>query len=116
MPKPEVSVIVVVYNEGEHIGKCIESVLDQSFGDLELILVDANSTDSTPEIIGGFSDRRIRYFRLKKRVNIPESRNIGLEKARGDYIFFTDADCTADRDWIMEGLGVLKREIGRAHV
>lgn len=106
--RPAVSVVVVVYNEEVYIGKCIESVLRQSFGDFELIVIDAASTDRTPEIIQGFGDKRIRYFRLKRRVNIPASRNRGVRISRGRYVFFTDADCSPAKNWIREGVRCLE--------
>lgn len=109
MKKPKVSVIVVIYNEEKNVGNCINSILNQSFDDFELILVDANSSDNTAEVIRGFSDKRIRCFRLDRWVNIPESRNYGIKNARGDYIFFTDADCTVSSNWISEGISVLER-------
>ncbi len=110
MKKPVVSVIVVVYNEETYIGKCIESILRQSFGDFELIVVDAASTDRTQEIVRGFGDKRIRYFRLSERVNIAKSRNFGIGASRGGYVFFTDGDCSPARGWIKEGVRCLKEQ------
>jgi len=106
---PLVSVIVTAFNESNYIEKCINSLLAQSYADFELIIVDDCSTDDTSDIIKTYKDERISYIRNLTRTYIPKSRNIALHKARGKYIFFTDADCIPSSDWIEEGLRVLKQ-------
>jgi len=97
-----VSVIVVYKNEENTIGRCIESILAQSQGDFELILVDDNSSDESPKIAARFRDPRIRLHRVNHN-SIAKTRNSGLEKAGGEDIFFTDADCVVDGNWIRQG-------------
>lgn len=91
-----VSVIVPVYNAGKKIRDCIKSILRQSYRDIELIIIDDCSTDSTPEIIAKFSDPRIRCLKNDQNQGVEISRLRGLKAARGEYIMFVDAD-----DWLL---------------
>jgi len=106
---PLVSVIVTTFNESKYIEKCINSLLVQSYPNFELIMVDDYSTDNTGDIIKPYQDERISYIKTPKRCYIAKSRNIGLARAQGKYIFFTDADCVANPDWIKEGLKILRQ-------
>lgn len=108
--KPKISVIVIVYNEERYIEGCIKSILNQSFKNFELIIVDDCSTDNTFNIVNRFKDIRIVKIRNKKNYNVAKARNIGLKAARGDLVFFTDADCVADRDWLKSGLEQFKNK------
>lgn len=87
------SIIIPVYNAEEYIGKNIESVQKQAFSDMELILVNDGSTDSSPEICSSYAlnDSRIRIFSQRNK-GVSAARNLGLDKASGDYIMFIDAD------------------------
>jgi len=100
--------VVIVYNEENCIGECLEAILSQEFQDFELIVVDDGSTDGTPMAIGRFNDSRIKYIRQKNNCGVAASRNMALQYACGRYIFFTDADCIVTRFWLKEGLRVLK--------
>lgn len=106
--KPAVSVVVCARNEERYVGGCIESILNQSFRDFEIIVVDDESTDKTGDLISGFDDQRIRYFKNKEWFGVARSRNRGLVQAAGKYIFFTDADCIVATNWIEEGLRYLE--------
>lgn len=90
-----VSVISPVYNAREILSDMVESVINQSFEDLELILVDDGSTDGTSEVAAKLAeqDRRIRFFR-KENGGVGSARNQGLELAKGKYVTFLDADDT----------------------
>lgn len=90
---PKVSVIIPTYNRAYLLGETIQSVLDQTYQDFELIISDDGSTDDTDEVVEGFNDARIRYVR--REVNsggCPAPRNAGLRVARGEYIAFVDSD------------------------
>jgi glycosyltransferase involved in cell wall biosynthesis len=102
--RPLVSVVICVRNGEKCVGGCIESLLNQTFRDYEIIIVDDASNDRTVEIINRFKDQRIKCLRNKEWLGIPKSRNIGLKHASGKYLFLTDADCTVSKDWIEEGL------------
>lgn len=88
-----VSVIVPVYNAEQYIGKCIESVLSQTYTNIELILVDDGSIDSSSCIIDDYSlkDSRIKVVH-KKNEGVSTARNSGLDIASGMYVTFADAD------------------------
>ena len=88
-----VSVIMPVFNEEKYIGKAIESVLNQTLTDFELIIVNDGSSDSTLDIISSFNDSRIRLISQSNR-GPGASRNTALNASSGDYIMFLDGD-----DW-----------------
>jgi len=79
-----VSVVISVYNSESFLFETIDSVLNQSFEDFELLLLDDGSTDRTPEIIRSYNDRRIRYFRCKN--DFFRTANKGIRLAQGKYI------------------------------
>ncbi len=87
----KVSVIIVTYNYGHFLAEAIQSVLDQTFQDWELIVVDDGSTDNTREVVAAFADPRIRYMHQPNRGN-PAARNTALKVAVGEYVAFLDAD------------------------
>lgn len=93
-----VSIIVPVYKVEKYLGKCIESILSQSYQCWELILVDDGSPDQSGKICDEYAekDTRIRVFH-KDNAGVSSARNLGLDKAKGDYIMFVDSD-----DWISE--------------
>ena len=86
-----VSVIMPVYNGAPFIGQAIRSVLDQTWTDWELIVVNDGSTDATPEILQGFHDARIIVIQQANRGEAA-ARNTGLQASHGDYVAFLDAD------------------------
>jgi len=90
--KPLVSVIIPVYNRGSSIKRAAESVLSQTYGDIELIVVDDGSNDNTGEEVEAIEDTRVRYIRLNKNRGAPAARNVGTKAAKGDYIAFQDSD------------------------
>lgn len=87
---PKVSIIIPTYNRASFISESIISVLNQSFDDLEIIIIDDGSIDNTSEIINKFSDKRIKYFYQSNR-GIGAARNEGIRKAQGEYIAFQDS-------------------------
>lgn len=87
-----ISVMIVTHNRGHLIAGAINSVLRQSFDDLELIIVDDASDDDTEAIVRGFSDPRIRYQKIVKANSIARVRNIALSLAKGKYLTVLDSD------------------------
>ncbi|MGB5942002.1 MAG: glycosyltransferase [Leeuwenhoekiella sp.] len=89
----EISIIVPVYNKEEYLGPCIESILDQTFKDFELIIINDGSTDNCPKIIDKLaaSDHRIKTIH-QQNGGVSSARNAGLASASGNYIGFVDAD------------------------
>lgn len=92
----KVSVIIPVYNDEKYLKQCVESVLTQTYTNLEIILVDDGSTDHTPEICEEYREKydQIRVLH-KKNGGVGSSRNAGLALATGEYILFIDND-----DWL----------------
>ena len=86
-------VIIPLYNKSAYIAKAIESVLNQSFGDFELIIINDGSTDDGSEKVKQFSDTRIRLIN-QPNAGVSAARNYGVDKAKYEYIAFLDAD-----DW-----------------
>ncbi len=88
-----ISVIIPVYNSENYIAECLESILNQSFQNFEVICVDDGSTDSSLSILNDYAniDSRIKVFSLKK-SNAGAARNYGLKKAVGKYLSFLDSD------------------------
>lgn len=93
MSNPLISVIVPVFNAEKYIGRCIESILNQTISDIELILIDDGSPDNSGVICDEYAlkDSRIKVFH-QKNGGVCVARNTGLEHATGDYISFVDSD------------------------
>lgn len=91
---PGISVIVPVYQAEGFLPACAESVMNQTFSDWELLLVDDGCTDGSPAICDGLAaaDSRVRALHQPKNAGVSEARNRGLREARGEYIAFLDAD------------------------
>jgi glycosyltransferase involved in cell wall biosynthesis len=100
---PEISIIVPIYNVENNIRRCIESLLDQTFTDFELILVDDGSTDSSGIICDEFAKKheRIRVLH-KKNEGVSSARNIGMAVSIGKYIGFVDSDDYTHREYLKE--------------
>lgn len=92
MEKPLFSVIIPTYNRAGLIGRCLKSVIDQTYSNWEAIVIDNFSEDNTEEIVQGFGDDRIHYFKNHNYGVISVSRNFGLDRAKGDWIAFLDSD------------------------
>lgn len=90
--EPLVSVIIPTYNRGRLILNSIDSVLKQTYRDIELIVVDDCSTDDTKQIVLSLNDARIKYIKLEKNSGACIARNTGIEKAAGEFIAFNDSD------------------------
>jgi glycosyltransferase involved in cell wall biosynthesis len=88
---PKVSVIIPTYNRARLVAEAIQSVLDQTYQDFEIIVIDDGSTDNTKEVVGSFKDPRIKYFYQENR-GVCIARNNGIKVSNGDYIIFLDSD------------------------
>jgi len=85
------SIVIPTYNRAQLIGNTIQSVLNQTYTNFELIVVDDGSSDNTKEVVNGFNDLRIKYF-WKENAERGAARNFGLKQANGEYVFFIDSD------------------------
>lgn len=93
MGKEKVSIIIPVHNIEKYIDRCIRSIINQSYRNIEIILVDDGSTDSSPQIVDrwGFKDKRIRCIH-QENGGLSAARNAGIKLATGQYILFVDGD------------------------
>lgn len=105
--KIHISVIIPIYNSEKFLKETIESLLDQSFTDFELILVNDGSTDHSALICNDFAkrDQRIRFLN-QENSGVSIARNRGLAEAKGNYLFFMDSDDTLDKDFLKTAYGV----------
>lgn len=98
---PKISVIVPVYNTGKYLKKCVDSILNQTMNDFEIIIVNDGSTDNSAEIIQEYVNRnpgKIKYF-AQENGGLSSARNNGIKNATGNYLCFVDSD-----DYINEKL------------
>lgn len=104
MPEtPKVSVIVPVYNSEKYLQHCINSIINQSFTDFELILINDGSKDNSKEICdrNAEADKRIKVVH-QKNSGVSYARNVGIEIASGDYICFIDSDDWVEKDYLLK--------------
>lgn len=104
------SVIVPIYNVEQYLPQCIESICNQRYKELEILLIDDGSMDHCPEICEYYAliDNRIRVFH-KKNEGLVKARKIGLSEARGDYIAFVDGDDWIDKNMYFELMEAIKK-------
>lgn len=97
----KVSVIVPVYNVGKYINQCIQSLIDQVYKNLEIILIDDGSTDESLDICQKFAkqDNRVKVY-YQKNSGLSSARNYGLSLSHGDYIVFVDGDDFVNANYI----------------
>lgn len=100
MEKPLISVIVPVYNVGDYLERCMDSVLSQTYPNFEVVLVDDASTDQSGAVCDACAarDSRVRAVRLSQNRGPSAARNEGIRRARGAYISFVDADDRVEPD------------------
>lgn len=91
-----ISIIVPVYNKGNSIRNCLNSILNQKYSNIEVILIDDGSNDNSGQVCKEYAlkDKRLHYF-YQKNSGVSSARNLGLKKITGEYVHFLDAD-----DWI----------------
>ena len=107
----EISVIMPVYNKEKYIESSVRSVLDQSFADIELIVINDGSTDDSLKIVNNLAktDSRVRIIDVPN-GGVSSARTIGLENAAGNWIQFLDADDTLESDYLENAIQVIKKE------
>ena len=105
-----VSVVIPAYNREKTIREAVESVLEQSYTNLEVIIVDDCSTDRTVEIVESIPDDRVIIIRCKENGGACRARNIGIENAKGEYIAFHDSDDIWHADKLEKSMYYLKKE------
>ena len=106
---PQFSVIIPLYNKAPYVRKTVESVLGQTLGDYELIIIDNGSNDGSSEIVAGFTDPRIQIIRLEENVGVSNARNKGVEISSAPNITFLDADDWWEPTFLEEMAGLIER-------
>ena len=87
-----ISVIINVYNGEKYIAKCLESVICQTYKNLEILIINDGSNDNTLKICKSYKDLRIKIINNKKNMGLSLSRNVGIDNAKGEYLYFIDSD------------------------
>lgn len=90
--QPLVSVITITRNRGKLLGRCITSVLNQTYRNIEYLVVDGASDDNTDDVVASFTDSRLRYIKLETNWPIVDTINHGVALSKGKYITFLDSD------------------------
>jgi glycosyltransferase involved in cell wall biosynthesis len=102
------SIVIPLYNKEKFIQTTLKSVLNQTFIDFEIIVVNDGSTDNSEEVISQINDKRVHYF-CKINEGVSSARNFGIEKAKGDYICLLDADDYWEPDFLFEFHSVIHK-------
>ena len=105
-----VSIVVNCYNGEKYLRACIESILDQSYQNFELIFWDNQSTDRSKSIIHSYQDKKIKYFCSQNHTTLYQARNLALKECKGDFISFLDVDDYYLKDKIAKQLLYFKDE------
>src|SRR5574344_1424030 len=97
MENPKVSIIVPIYNVEKYLDRCMESLLNQTLKDIEIIMVDDGSPDNCPKMCDEYAkrDKRVKVIH-KKNGGLGYARNSGLDIATGEYVAFVDSDDYVD--------------------
>jgi len=103
---PRVSVLVPLYNKAAYIRRCLDSILEQSWTDFELIVVNDGSSDEGPAIVGGYDDSRIRLL-SQPNAGPGAARNRGAGEASGDYLAMLDGDDSWQPDYLAQAVATL---------
>ena len=103
------SIIIPTYNRESELKRAVNSVLDQSFKNWELIIIDNFSKDNTKKMIQNFQNSKIKFFQIKNKGIIARSRNFGIKKSKGEYLAFLDSDDF----WIKNKLSICHEVIKR---
>jgi glycosyltransferase involved in cell wall biosynthesis len=89
--EPTVNVVLPTYDRGDVVGDAIESVLDQTYRNLELLVVDGGSTDETLAVVESAADPRLSYLRRDEPEGVSAARNVGIRAAEGELVAFIDS-------------------------
>ena len=95
-----VSIIINCFNGEKFLSKTLQSVLDQTYKNFEVIFVDNCSTDKSKAIFKKIKDKRFKYFKTKKKIKLYEARNFALKKIKGKFVSFLDADDWWDKEFL----------------
>lgn len=107
--KPVISIIIPVYNTEPYLKKCLDSILCQSYANVEIICIDDESTDNSWKILQEYALKDVRFnIFQKKNEGASAARNYGLKKATGDYLMFVDSDDWIDKETCERAVNAIK--------
>jgi len=107
--EPLVSVVISTFNRAGLITRAINSIQNQTYKNIEIIIVDDASSDNTEDVIKAMLDKRIRYIRHEKNKGLPAGRNTGIKAANGEYIAFLDDDDEWREDKLEKQLSIIDK-------
>ena len=98
LDNPKISIIVPVYNTANYLEECLDSLINQSLEEIEIICIDDKSEDDSPKILEKYasSDKRIKLLYNKENTGQALARNIALKSVKGEYVSFMDSDDKID--------------------
>ena len=109
---PKISIIIPFNNGKKYLNKCLKNIREILYYDLEIILIDDFSNDKSEEIAKRYTELNLKYYyTTKKTVGVGDARNVGIEKATGDYIMFWDVDDTIDKFLLIDLAQYMKKNI-----
>ena len=104
-----ISIIVPVYNTAPYLPQCLDSLVNQTYRDIEIICVNDGSTDNSPDILKAYAERDSRILVIhQENLGLSGARNKGLESARGEWVMFVDSDDWLNEEALKKALEVLK--------
>ena len=106
----KVSVIIPLYNEEKYITTCVESVINQTYKNIEIIVVDDKSTDNSLKVLEKIKDKRLKIIKLPENKGVANARNKGVEAATGSYLCFLDSDDFWDKYKIEKQIKYIKNK------
>lgn len=105
----KISVITASYNYENYIRETIQSVINQSYTDWEMIIIDDCSTDNSVEVIKSFRDDRIKLFVNEKNIGLKETLKLGIKEAAGDWIVFLESDDILKSDYLAKKIEIVQK-------
>jgi len=106
--KPHITVLMALYNGGEYLHRSIKSILDQTYKNFELLIVNDCSTDDSVKVIESFNDPRVRIHHNQENIGQTKSLNVGLNLAQGEWIARMDADDFALNHWLAKQMSFVR--------
>ena len=107
----KVSVVIPVYNSEKYIEKCLESVINQTYKNIEIIIINDGSKDNTGKLVKRYKEKDERIIYLEQKNNgVSSARNKAIQVSSGEYIIFVDSDDTVDKDYVKLLLSTIEKE------
>ena len=106
----KVSIIIPLYNEEKYIKECVNSVVNQTYKNIEIIVINDKSTDNSLNELKSIRDKRIKIIDLKENKGVSNARNLGVKEANGEYICFLDSDDFWHKDKLKKQIKFIKNK------